>query len=280
MHRYAKVHFLPSTFEVHWLSIINGVVLVILLMIFLSYILVRTLNKDGAHAAALQSTGREASGVGGGAGGNGNSESTFDDLHEESGWRLLRDQVFRVPEGASWLSAIVGAGVQLLISCLSLLALALLGAFHPTVRGAVPTTFLFVYCFTGTVAGFVSGSLYKQMGEGGKARTVYTSLPTHDAETKRPLPLPGVPRAWFYNSLRTLFVFLLPSFVVFSLQNTVAWARASTSAIPARSLAVVLMLFVRVGRVGITSRFQLTFFSFFFGTPARNALFSFLYVHR
>ena len=253
MHRYAKVHFLPSTFEVHWLSIINGVVLVILLMIFLSYILVRALNKDNAHAVALQSKAKGA-GDGGGAGGSGNAggdDAGLGELDEESGWRLLKDQVFRVPEAASWLSAIVGAGMQLLISCLSLLALALLGAFHPTVRGAVPTAFLVVYCFSGGIGGYVSGSLYKQLGEDAKSRSSgYDALPTTTAKSKKrgdaTSATPGEARAWFFNSLRTLFVFLLPSCAVFSVQNTMAWARASTSAIPARSLIVVLLLFLFV----------------------------------
>ena len=38
--------FLPSTFEIHWLSIINSFVLVLLLTAFLTIILMRILKKD------------------------------------------------------------------------------------------------------------------------------------------------------------------------------------------------------------------------------------------
>ena len=38
--------FLPTTIEVHWLSIINSFVLVVLLTVFLSIILLRVLKND------------------------------------------------------------------------------------------------------------------------------------------------------------------------------------------------------------------------------------------
>ena len=46
MKRYADSTFLPNTFEIHWLSIINSIVLVLLLTAFLAVILTRILKKD------------------------------------------------------------------------------------------------------------------------------------------------------------------------------------------------------------------------------------------
>ena len=46
MARYADSTFLPTTFEIHWLSIINSFVLVLLLTAFLAIILMRILKKD------------------------------------------------------------------------------------------------------------------------------------------------------------------------------------------------------------------------------------------
>jgi hypothetical protein len=46
MKRYADSTFLPTTFEIHWLSIINSFVLVLLLTAFLTIILMRILKKD------------------------------------------------------------------------------------------------------------------------------------------------------------------------------------------------------------------------------------------
>jgi transmembrane 9 superfamily member 1 len=46
MKRYADSTFLPTTFEIHWLSILNSIVLVLLLTVFLALILMRILKKD------------------------------------------------------------------------------------------------------------------------------------------------------------------------------------------------------------------------------------------
>ena len=46
MSRYADSRFLPGSIEIHWLSIINSFVLVLLLTAFLSIILLRVLKND------------------------------------------------------------------------------------------------------------------------------------------------------------------------------------------------------------------------------------------
>jgi hypothetical protein len=44
--RYAESRFVPPNFEIHWLSIINSIVLVLLLTAFLTIILLRVLKND------------------------------------------------------------------------------------------------------------------------------------------------------------------------------------------------------------------------------------------
>jgi hypothetical protein len=44
--RYAESRFVPSSFEIHWLSIINSFVLVLLLTAFLTIIMLRVLKND------------------------------------------------------------------------------------------------------------------------------------------------------------------------------------------------------------------------------------------
>lgn len=46
MKRYVDSTFLPSSFEIHWLSIINSTILVMVLTAFLTVILMRILKKD------------------------------------------------------------------------------------------------------------------------------------------------------------------------------------------------------------------------------------------
>lgn len=49
MSLYAESRFLPSSFEIHWLSIINSFVLVLLLTAFLMIIMLRVLKNDFAR---------------------------------------------------------------------------------------------------------------------------------------------------------------------------------------------------------------------------------------
>jgi hypothetical protein len=44
--RYSESRFVPSSFEIHWLSIINSFVLVLLLTAFLTIIMLRVLKND------------------------------------------------------------------------------------------------------------------------------------------------------------------------------------------------------------------------------------------
>ena len=46
MKRYADSTFLPTTFEIHWLSVLNSFVLVLLLTAFLAIILMKILKND------------------------------------------------------------------------------------------------------------------------------------------------------------------------------------------------------------------------------------------
>jgi Endomembrane protein 70 len=52
--RYAENKFLPSNFEIHWLSIINSFVLVLLLTAFLTIILLRILKNDFSRYMELE----------------------------------------------------------------------------------------------------------------------------------------------------------------------------------------------------------------------------------
>ena len=59
MSRYADSRFLPGSFEIHWLSIINSFVLVLLLTAFLTIILMRVLKNDFSKYLELDEEGME-----------------------------------------------------------------------------------------------------------------------------------------------------------------------------------------------------------------------------
>jgi len=130
--------------EIHWLSIINSFVLVILLVAFLSLILARIVHKDFVRYASIE-------------------EDELDDI-DDSGWKQCHGDVFRPPPFPMIYSALVGTGTQILAMVIGILLLSLAGTFYPGNRGAVMTAAILLYAFTSGVAGHVSSTMYAQLG--------------------------------------------------------------------------------------------------------------------
>ncbi|KAJ1463256.1 hypothetical protein M885DRAFT_504871 [Pelagophyceae sp. CCMP2097] len=143
MSRYHDSRFLPGTFEIHWLSIINSFVLVLLLTAFLTIIMMRVLKNDFSRYMEVEE----------------------DEIgEEETGWKLINGDVFRFPDHVNLLAALVGAGAQLFFVTFALLLCAISGVFIPTKRGAILTAMITLYTVTAPVCGFVAGRLYRQLG--------------------------------------------------------------------------------------------------------------------
>ena len=113
MKRYADSTFLPTTFEIHWLSIINSFVLVMLLTAFLTIILMRILKKDFSRYMDVDE-----------------EELT----EEESGWKMIHGDVFRCPPFLNLFTAFIGTGAQIFSTVFLLLLAVLLGMFKATKR--------------------------------------------------------------------------------------------------------------------------------------------------
>mmetsp|Transcript_27999 Transcript_27999/g.85882 ORF Transcript_27999/g.85882 Transcript_27999/m.85882 type:complete len:588 (+) Transcript_27999:41-1804(+) len=142
MSRYHDSRFLPGTFEIHWLSIINSFVLVLLLTAFLTIIMMRVLKNDFSRYMEVEE----------------------DELgEEETGWKLINGDVFRFPPLSNALAAMVGSGTHLFVVTFLLLTCAICGFFVPTKRGAILTAMIVLYAVASPVGGFVSGRLYRQL---------------------------------------------------------------------------------------------------------------------
>ena len=114
MKRYADSTFLPTSFEIHWLSIINSAVLVMLLTAFLTIILMRILKKDFSRYMEVDE----------------------DELtEEETGWKMIHGDVFRPPPHTNLFAAMIGSGAQIFCTLLILLVCVLVGVFRATKRG-------------------------------------------------------------------------------------------------------------------------------------------------
>lgn len=157
MHRYEEHSpFLPETFEIHWLSIINSVVLVFLLMAFLAMVLLRILKNDFSKFVNVDE----------------------EDLTEdESGWKMIHGDVFRPPNLMNIFTAMIGAGSQIFCTVFILLVCVLTSIFKATKRGALLTACIVVFSICGFFGGLVSGRLYKQLkGKDWAWNVILTSL--------------------------------------------------------------------------------------------------------
>ncbi|XP_013790839.2 transmembrane 9 superfamily member 1-like, partial [Limulus polyphemus] len=76
-----------------------------------------------------------------------------------------------------------------------------------------------LYAFTSCIAGYVSAKMYKQMGED----------------------------KWVSNVHLTCCVFAVPFFIIWSVQNSIAWAYNSTQALPYTTIILLLAIWVFVG---------------------------------
>ena len=202
MNRYAESTFLPSSFEIHWLSIINSFVLVLLLTAFLAIILMRILKKDFSKYMEIND----------------------DDLtEEETGWKMIRGEVFRPPQNLNLFAAFMGSGAQVCTTVLVLLGWVLMGVLKLTRRGALLTSIIIIYASSGLVGGLIAGRIFKQ--------------------------LKGV--NWVGNAVLTASVLPVPLFFVFFWVNSIAWGSNSTQALP---LTTILL----VGAILLFSHFPLT----------------------
>lgn len=189
--------FLPETFEIHWLSIINSVVLVFLLMAFQAMVLLRILKNDFSKFVNVDEE---------------------DLTEEETGWKMIHGDVFRVPNLANLFTAMVGAGAQIFATAFIVLVLVLVGAFKATKRGALLTAGIIVFSCCGIFGGMVAGRLYKQ--------------------------LKG--KDWAWNVILTSCIVPVPMACVFTFVNSVALSNNSTAALPAMVIAIISLIIVFV----------------------------------
>ncbi|KAG5529792.1 hypothetical protein RHGRI_030243 [Rhododendron griersonianum] len=142
MEKYSQSSSLPHHLEIHWFSIINSCVTVLLLTGFLATILMRVLKNDFVKYA--------------------NDEEAADD-QEETGWKYIHGDVFRFPKYKSLLAAALGSGTQLFTLTTFIFLLALVGVFYPYNRGALFTALVVIYALTSGIAGYTASSFYCQL---------------------------------------------------------------------------------------------------------------------
>lgn len=189
--------------SIHWFSLVNSTVFVILLIAMVSTILTRALRKDIARYNRLDNINLDDL--------SGNSPQD-DDLQEDSGWKLVHGDVFRSPQYSLLLSVLLGSGAQLFVMTGLTVAFALMGFLSPSNRGFLTTVSLLLYTILGCVGGYVSARAYKTYGgENWKLNIALT-----------PILVPG-------------FVFS-----IFFLLNLFVWFKGSSGAVPLSTMLALI----------------------------------------
>eukprot|EP00551_Chaetoceros_affinis_P011039 CAMPEP_0203663036 /NCGR_PEP_ID=MMETSP0090-20130426/784_1 /ASSEMBLY_ACC=CAM_ASM_001088 /TAXON_ID=426623 /ORGANISM="Chaetoceros affinis, Strain CCMP159" /LENGTH=666 /DNA_ID=CAMNT_0050525899 /DNA_START=42 /DNA_END=2042 /DNA_ORIENTATION=+ len=130
--------------KVHWLSVTNSLVIVLVLTTMIAAILVRNLRRDYDRYSRVSTSDVERN----------------EDL-EETGWKLVHADVFRPPSYPMMISVFVGTGVQLLSMASATIIFAVMGFLNPARRGSLVMALLILYVVLGGVAGYVSARMYK-----------------------------------------------------------------------------------------------------------------------
>ena len=85
------VYLYATDEQIHWFSIVNSLMIVLFLTGMLAMIMMRTLHRDLSRY---------------------NDADLKEEVQEESGWKLVHGDVFRIPPRAGLLAVYVGTGVQ------------------------------------------------------------------------------------------------------------------------------------------------------------------------
>jgi hypothetical protein len=131
--------------DIHWLSIINAFVLMLLILSLLLLIIVRVVRSDLSRYLDI-------------------SEEELS-AEEETGWKLLHADVFRSPPHRMWLCAGVGTGLHLAAATAMSIVGGMLGFYYThdqsiSFKGAG----IMCYTLTSLLGGYWSARLYHQFG--------------------------------------------------------------------------------------------------------------------
>ncbi|UNI21980.1 hypothetical protein JDV02_007915 [Purpureocillium takamizusanense] len=223
--------------RIHWLAIVNSLIICGLLTGIVMIILAKTIRTDiKAYKDATMEDGKlrrkkPRSGARSpkektpglldqGTDVDNDVDLSEDDeaLEDVTGWKLLHADVFRKPSCGNLLAPLVGSGMQLLFMAIGLVLLSALGILNPSFRGGFISVGVGLFIFAGVFSGYFSARVFKSFdGKNYRANALVTAL--------------------LFPGLTFGLVFILNLFV---------WAQASSTAIPFGTLMAMLLLWLCV----------------------------------
>jgi transmembrane 9 superfamily protein 2/4 len=144
---------------------------------------------------------------------------------EGTGWKLISNDVFRPPVQGHFLAPLIGSGMQLVFMAIGLLVLSAAGILNPSFRGGYISAGVGLFVIAGVLSGYISSKSHSSFAVGMLADTPFT---------------------WRQNLVVTGA--LVPGLVfsaIFVL-NFFVWAQASSTAIPFGTLISLLFLWLFV----------------------------------
>ncbi|KAH3677199.1 hypothetical protein WICMUC_001780 [Wickerhamomyces mucosus] len=197
--------------QIHWLSLINSLVLVAFLSAIVGVVLLRTLNRDiQSYNSNVDISSEDIS-----------IEVDKSDTFTNSGWKLISNDVFRTPSRPLVLAIVLSSGVQVFFTIIGVLVFSTTGLLGPNVRNSVLSTALLFFIIGGTAAGYSGVRFYKNF----KGEQTLKSI----------------------ISKSILFGGILPFLVLSAvlILNCVVWAKDSSNALPFGTV-VLLVTFLSV----------------------------------
>ncbi|MCJ1378908.1 hypothetical protein MMC17_002007 [Xylographa soralifera] len=147
-----------------------------------------------------------------------NDSSDDEALEDVTGWKLLHADVFRTPAYAGLLAPLIGSGMQLVFMTTALLVLSCFGILNPSFRGGFVSVGMGLFVFAGIFSGYFSGRAYKTFG--------------------------GL--NWRKNTLMTALLFPGLLFSTIFVLNLFVWAQASSTALPFGTLVGLAALWLLI----------------------------------
>ena len=229
--------------KIHWLAILNSLVIAGLLSAVVVMILNRIVRGDtkpsvvaieegkiklknkkprtGSRSPKLLEKKGSSSGLlekNGDPDNDADLTSDEESVEEITGWKLLHADVFRAPAYPGLLAPMIGSGMQLVFMATGLLILSCLGILNPSFRGGFVSVGMGLFIFAGLLSGYFSGRVYKTFGGAN----------------------------WRKNTLMTAILFPGLLFSTIFVLNLFTWAQASSTALPFGTLVGLASLWLLI----------------------------------
>lgn len=224
--------------RIHWLGIINSLIIAGFMTIVVAVILTRTIYgdisrfrdasaEDGKRVFKLRVSSQpmvveeKSSGLLDQPDAKAQDSPALDDdmtMEDVTGWKQLHSDVFRPPRYGTVLAPLLGSGLQLLLASLGLLCLSAVGVLNPSYRGGFVTVGMALFVIAGVFSGYCSARAYKTFG--------------------------GLD--WKKNCIITATLFPGLMFSTIFVLNLFVWAQASSTALPLGTLISLVLLWLLV----------------------------------